>query len=74
MAFPAGDDRAGLRAMLDASVEGDTMGVGARRDGETMRFEYPAVVLVATKCGSVNAVRPRGSDSMPLLLKDRREP
>ena len=44
MSFPAGDDRAGLRAMIDASVEGDTMGVGARRDSDTVRFEYPAVV------------------------------
>ncbi|MFZ1102896.1 MAG: methyltransferase domain-containing protein [Hyphomicrobiaceae bacterium] len=49
MSFPAGGDRDGLRAMLDASVEGDSMGVGARRDGETMRFAYPAAVLVATK-------------------------
>ena len=47
--FPVGDDRAALRAMLDASVEGDAMGVGARRDGDTMRFAYRAAVLVATK-------------------------
>jgi SAM-dependent methyltransferase len=47
MSFPEGGDRAGLRAMLDASVEGDTMGVGAWRDGGTMRFAYPAAVLVA---------------------------
>jgi SAM-dependent methyltransferase len=51
MAFPAGGDRDGLRAMLDASVEGDTMGLGARRDGDTMRFVYPAAVLVAAKGG-----------------------
>jgi hypothetical protein len=37
--------------MLDASVDGDTMGVGARRDGDTMRFAYPAAVLVAVKGG-----------------------
>jgi SAM-dependent methyltransferase len=49
IAFPVGGDRAGLRAMLDASVDGDTMGVRARRDGETMRFAYPAAVLVAAK-------------------------
>jgi SAM-dependent methyltransferase len=47
--FPTGDDRAGLRAMLDAAVEGDAMGVKARRHGDTMRFEYAAVVLVAEK-------------------------
>ncbi|MFL5004814.1 MAG: class I SAM-dependent methyltransferase [Microvirga sp.] len=52
MAFPAGGDRDGLRAMLDASVDGDTMGVGARRAGETMRFAYPAAVLVAVKGGA----------------------
>ena len=51
MSFPEGGDRDGLRAMLDASVEGDTMGLGARRDGETMRFAYPAAVLVAVKGG-----------------------
>jgi SAM-dependent methyltransferase len=51
MSFPEGGDRAGLRAMLDASVEGDTMGVGARWDGATMRFAYPAAVLVAVKAG-----------------------
>jgi SAM-dependent methyltransferase len=49
MSYPAGDDRAGLRAMLDAAVEGDPMGVGAWRDGNTMRFEYSAAVLVAVK-------------------------
>ena len=51
MSFPAGDDRARLRAMIDGSVEGDGMGVNARRDGDTVRFEYPAVVLVAVKGG-----------------------
>jgi ubiquinone/menaquinone biosynthesis C-methylase UbiE len=51
MAYPANDDRAGLRAMIDAAVEGDAMGVNARRDGGTVRFEYPAVVLVAVKSG-----------------------
>ncbi len=47
--FPAGDDRALLRAMIDQSVEGDIMGVGARRNGDTVRFAYPAVILVAEK-------------------------
>jgi ubiquinone/menaquinone biosynthesis C-methylase UbiE len=49
MAYPARDDRARLGAMLDAAVEGDTMGVGARWDGDTMRFAYPAAVLVAVR-------------------------
>jgi SAM-dependent methyltransferase len=50
--FPAGDDRAGLRAMIDAAVDGDALGVGARREDGTVRFEYPAVVLVAVKGGA----------------------
>jgi hypothetical protein len=49
--FPANDDRALLRTMIDQSVVGDTMGVNARRDGNTVRFDYPAVVLVAVKGG-----------------------
>ena len=52
LSHPAGDDRAGLRAMLDAAVDGDAMGVGARRDGDTVRFAYPAAVLVAVKGGA----------------------
>ena len=51
MAYPAGDDRAGLRAMIEASVEGDAMGVNARRDGDTVRFDYPAVMMVTTRAG-----------------------
>jgi SAM-dependent methyltransferase len=49
--FPAGEDRARLRAIIETAVEGDTMGVGARREDGTVRFEYPAVVLVAVKGG-----------------------
>jgi ubiquinone/menaquinone biosynthesis C-methylase UbiE len=45
--FPANDDRALLRRMIDESVEGDTMGVAARRDGDTVKFAYPAAILVA---------------------------
>ena len=46
---PVGDDRAGLRAMIEAAVDGDAMGVGARREGGTVRFDYPTVVVVAVK-------------------------
>lgn len=49
MSFPAGDDRALLRAMIDQSVDGDTMGLNARRHGDTVRFAYPSVILVAVK-------------------------
>lgn len=47
--FPAGDDRRLLRAMLAASVEGDSMGLDARADGIGVHLAYPAVVLVAAK-------------------------
>jgi ubiquinone/menaquinone biosynthesis C-methylase UbiE len=49
ISFPADDDRALLRAMIDQAVDGDTMGLNARRHGDTVRFAYPSVVLVATK-------------------------
>jgi hypothetical protein len=35
--------------MIDDSVEGDRMGIAARRDGETVKFAYPAAILVAEK-------------------------
>jgi hypothetical protein len=73
MAFPAGDDRAGLRAMIDAAVEGDALGVGARRDGATVRFEYPAVVLVAEKRGKSACANPHSaplSSPKPRLLAE----
>ena len=47
--FPAGEDRAGLRAMLEAAIDGDLMGVGARRQGDSMWFDYSAAVLAAVK-------------------------
>lgn len=49
MAYPKNDDRDGLRAMFEAAVDHDAMGVGARREGGTIRFEYPALVFVAVK-------------------------
>jgi SAM-dependent methyltransferase len=49
ISFPANDDRALLRRMIDDSVEGDKFGLGAHRDGETVRFAYPAVILVSEK-------------------------
>lgn len=47
--FPVGDDRAGLRAMLDAAIDGDPMGIGARRQGDSMWFNYSATVLAAVR-------------------------
>lgn len=49
VSFPVDGDRAGLRRMIDASVDGDTMGLNARREGDTVRFGYPAVILAARK-------------------------
>lgn len=51
MAYPANDDREGLRAMIEAAVDRDAMGVGTRREGGTVRFDYPVVVLAAVKDG-----------------------
>ncbi len=50
--FPANDDRTTLRRMIAESVEGDGLGMNARRDGEVIRLAYPAAVLVATKPAS----------------------
>ena len=47
--FPLGDDRDGFREIVRASVDGDKMGVNARKDGEKVRFEYFSVILFATK-------------------------
>ena len=47
--FPENDDRALLRRMIDESVEGDTMGLAARRSGDTVKFAYPAAILVAER-------------------------
>lgn len=48
-AFPAGGDREGLRRVIDESVADDSMGMGARRSGDTVLLDYPAVVLWARK-------------------------
>lgn len=47
--FPVGDDRAGLRRMIDESVAEDRMGMAARRKGDRVEIGYPSIVLVATK-------------------------
>jgi SAM-dependent methyltransferase len=50
--FPANGDRALLRRMIDESVEGDRMGLAARRNRDTVKFAYPAAILVAEKPAS----------------------
>jgi ubiquinone/menaquinone biosynthesis C-methylase UbiE len=47
--FPNPGDDETLRRIFRASVEGDTLGIGARRDGDTIRYGYPVAVLVAEK-------------------------
>jgi ubiquinone/menaquinone biosynthesis C-methylase UbiE len=50
--FPANDDRALLRRMIDEAVEGDRMGLAARRERDTVKFAYFAAILVAEKPAS----------------------
>jgi ubiquinone/menaquinone biosynthesis C-methylase UbiE len=47
--FPKPGDDETLRRIFRASVDGDTLGIGARRDGDTIRYGYPVAVLVADK-------------------------
>lgn len=47
--FPEGNDREALRRLIDASVEGDKLGMNARRDGDTVRMSYVAAILVAER-------------------------
>jgi ubiquinone/menaquinone biosynthesis C-methylase UbiE len=49
VSFPAGDDREAVRALIRDSIDGDKMGVNARREGDKIRFEYAAAILVATR-------------------------
>jgi len=47
--FPVGDDYVALRRMIDEAVEGDRLGMNARRSGDTVRMSYPSAILAATK-------------------------
>jgi ubiquinone/menaquinone biosynthesis C-methylase UbiE len=49
--FPADGDRAALQALLEGSVEGDTLGMNATRTAEGVTLAYRAVVLSAVKSG-----------------------
>jgi hypothetical protein len=37
--------------MIDESVDGDAMGLNARRVNESVQLAYPSVILVAAKPG-----------------------
>lgn len=47
--FPEGMDRDALQAMLEASVEGDTLGMNACRTERGVELSYASVVLTAVK-------------------------
>jgi hypothetical protein len=47
--FPAGEDREAVRKMLRNAVEGDQMGINLRTRGDSVRFDYPAAILVSVK-------------------------
>ena len=47
--FPKPGDDETLRRIFRGSVAGDTLGIGARHDGDTIRYGYPVAVLVAEK-------------------------
>ncbi|MBN9578960.1 MAG: hypothetical protein J0H26_11370, partial [Alphaproteobacteria bacterium] len=48
-AFPENDDREGLRRMIWDSVEGDKLGMLAKRDGDDVQLSYSGVILSAVK-------------------------
>jgi SAM-dependent methyltransferase len=47
--FPAGNDRSGVLALIESSVEGDTLGMRARDSDEGVRISYQSAVLSAIK-------------------------
>jgi SAM-dependent methyltransferase len=49
--FPKGGDRDGLLALIEGSVDGDPLGMGARRTPEGVKLAFASVVLSATKPG-----------------------
>ncbi len=51
VSFPAPDAAHRVRAMIAGSAEGDTLGLGTRRQGDRVVFAYPAAVLRACKPG-----------------------
>ena len=47
--FPEGEDRSGVLAVIEQSVETDALGMGAVRSAEGTRIAYPSVVLSGVK-------------------------
>lgn len=48
-AYPENDDREGLHRMIWDSVEGDKLGMLAKRDGDDVQLSYSGVILSAVK-------------------------
>jgi SAM-dependent methyltransferase len=46
--FPNPGDADRIRAIFEASLTDDALGLGARREGDRIRFHFPAAILVAT--------------------------
>jgi hypothetical protein len=49
--FPEGDDRLGLLALIESSVENDALGIGAHISPEGVQIAYRSAVLSAVKPG-----------------------
>ena len=49
--FPKGGDRTGLIALIEGSVDGDALGMGARRTPDGVKIAFPSLVLSAVKPG-----------------------
>jgi ubiquinone/menaquinone biosynthesis C-methylase UbiE len=47
--FPAGNGRDSVRKLLCDAIAEDRMGINLRKHGDTVRFEYPAAILVSIK-------------------------
>jgi len=47
--YPANDDREGLRRSIESAMDGDKLGMNAKRRNGKVTFSYPAVILYATK-------------------------
>jgi hypothetical protein len=47
--FPESDDRSGLLALIEGSIENDSLGMGAHVSVEGVRIAYQSVVLSAVK-------------------------
>lgn len=47
--FPRPEDIPELRRTFEASIAGDALDMATRRDGSTIRYQYPVAILVARK-------------------------